>query len=540
MKVLRYNFYDKCKNLLVSTPKPLPLVAVLVDESIPVSVSDEQKYSLRFLADRFVEGICPLCQYEDARGDQCDKCGKLINAAELKQPQCKLCRATPHLKSSKHLFLNLPKLEESVKKHIDKVTTTGHWSNTAKVIANSWLREGLKPRCITRDLKWGIPVPLEGFTDKVFYVWFDAPIGYLSITANYTDKWEQWWKQPDIVQLYQFMAKDNVPFHSIIFPACLIGSKDKYTVISHLAATEYLNYEDVKFSKSRGIGVFGDDAKDTGLPSDIWRFYLLYLRPEAQDTFFNWNDLMLKINSELLNNLGNFINRGLTFISNNFEGCIPEMLLEDGDKKLIAEVDYELKNYIQCMEKTRLRDAIKYMLNISRIGNQYIQSNKPWELVKASASEKLRAGTVLGLSANICCLLCTLMEPYMPDTCNSLKVQLNTQPIHHVLVDNFVCLLPPGHKIGKESSSASVKKSAETKSVENSLPNGTSPEEIANIESLVTEQGSKVRDLKSNKASKAEIDKEVAVLLELKKRLMIAKGENPDQIQGKSKNKKKR
>ncbi|GFQ88973.1 methionine--tRNA ligase, cytoplasmic, partial [Trichonephila clavata] len=191
----------------------------------------------RFLADRFVEGICPLCQYEDARGDQCDKCGKLINAAELKQPQCKLCRATPHLKSSKHLFLNLPKLEESVKKHLDKVTSTGHWSNTAKVIANSWLREGLKPRCITRDLKWGIPVPLEGFTDKVFYVWFDAPIGYLSITANYTDKWEQWWKQPDIVQLYQFMAKDNVPFHSIIFPACLIGSKDKYTVVNHLAAT---------------------------------------------------------------------------------------------------------------------------------------------------------------------------------------------------------------------------------------------------------------------------------------------------------------
>ncbi|GFY56073.1 methionine--tRNA ligase, cytoplasmic, partial [Trichonephila inaurata madagascariensis] len=516
----------------------------------------------RFLADRFVEGICPLCQYEDARGDQCDKCGKLINAAELKQPQCKLCRATPHLKSSKHLFLNLPKLEESVKKHVDKVTATGHWSNTAKVIANSWLREGLKPRCITRDLKWGIPVPLKGFTDKVFYVWFDAPIGYLSITANYTDKWEQWWKQPDIVQLYQFMAKDNVPFHSIMFPACLIGSKDKYTVISHLAATEYLNYEDVKFSKSRGIGVFGDDAKDTGLPSDIWRFYLLYLRPEAQDTFFNWNDLMLKINSELLNNLGNFINRGLTFISNNFEGCIPEMLLEDGDKKLIAEVDYELKNYIQCMEKTRLRDAIKYMLNISRIGNQYIQSNKPWKLVKASASEKLRAGTVLGLSANICCLLCTLMEPYMPDTCNSLKIQLNTQPIHHVLVDNFVCLLPPGHKIGKpgplfkkieqevinelkakyagrqtpdkESSSASVKICAA-----NCLPKELSPEEMANLERLVAEQGSKVRDLKSNKASKAEIDKEAAVHLELRKRLVLAKGENPDQIQGKSKNKKR-
>ncbi|GBO25319.1 Methionine--tRNA ligase, cytoplasmic, partial [Araneus ventricosus] len=167
------------------------------------------------------------------------------------------------------------------------------------------------------------------------------------------------------------------------------------------------------------------------------------------DTYFSWNDLMLKINSELLNNLGNFINRALSFISNNFDGCIPEMPLEEGDKKVIAQVDHELKSYIQCMERTRLRDAIKYMLNISRIGNQYIQSNKPWEKIKASAAEKARAGTVLGLSANICCLLCTLMEPYMPDSCSGLKSQLNTQPVHHILVDNFVCLLPSGHKIGK-------------------------------------------------------------------------------------------
>ncbi|KAF8778171.1 Methionine--tRNA ligase like protein [Argiope bruennichi] len=468
----------------------------------------------RFLADRFVEGICPLCQYEDARGDQCDKCGKLINAAELKKPQCKLCRATPHLRSSKHLFLDLPKLEEPLKQYLDKSISNGHWSNTAKVIANSWLKEGLKPRCITRDLKWGTPVPLVGFTDKVFYVWFDAPIGYLSITANYTDKWEH----------------------------------DNYTILNHLAATEYLNYEDVKFSKSRGVGVFGDDAKDTGLPSDVWRFYLLYLRPEAQDTYFSWNDLMLKINSELLNNLGNFVNRALSFISNNFDGCIPEMLLEEGDRKVIAQVDRELKSYIQCMEKTRLRDAIKYMLNISRIGNQ------------------ARAGTVLGLSANICCLLCTLMEPYMPDSCASLKSQLNTQPVHHILVDNFVCLLPSGHKIGKpaplfkkieqelinelkakyagrqtpEKEKSPSKKPKETKPTENSVPNGVNPEEVASLESQVTEQGNKVRELKTNKASKPEIDKEVAVLLELKKKLVIARGENPDQAQGKSKNKKKR
>ncbi|KAG8197855.1 hypothetical protein JTE90_024256 [Oedothorax gibbosus] len=525
----------------------------------------------RFLADRFVEGTCPLCLYEDARGDQCDKCGKLINAAELKQPQCKICRSTPHLRSSKHLFLDLPKLEESLKQYLEKATSTGHWSNTAKVIANSWLKEGLKPRCITRDLKWGTPVPLEGFTDKVFYVWFDAPIGYLSITANYTDKWEEWWKQPGEVQLYQFMAKDNVPFHSIIFPACQIGSKDNYTIVNHLAATEYLNYEDVKFSKSRGIGVFGDDAKDTGLPSDIWRFYLLYLRPEAQDTYFSWSDLMLKINSELLNNLGNFINRALSFIGNNFGGSIPEMTLEDGEKLLIAQLDRELKSYIQCMEKTRLRDAIKYMLNISRMGNQYIQSNKPWERIKGSPAEKSRAGTVLGLSANICCLLCNLMEPYMPDTCSSLRAQLSSQPTQQVLGDSFVCFMPAGHKIGKPVPlfkkieqdlidelkkkyagrqspdkelvvSPAPKKTEEIKAnTSNDVPNGLlSDDEIAKLEALVAEQGIKVRELKTNKAEKSAIDKEVAALLDLKKKLTLAKGETPEPPKSKSKNKKKR
>ncbi|XP_035227960.1 methionine--tRNA ligase, cytoplasmic-like [Stegodyphus dumicola] len=523
----------------------------------------------RFLADRFVEGTCPLCSYEDARGDQCDKCGKLINAPDLKNPQCKVCRTTPHLRSSKHLFLDLPKLEASIKKHLDKATSTGHWSNTAQVISYSWLKDGLKPRCITRDLKWGTPVPLEGFKDKVFYVWFDAPIGYLSITANYTEDWEKWWKQPDLVQLYQFMAKDNVPFHSIIFPASQIGTKDNYTIVNHLAAVEYLNYEDVKFSKSRGIGVFGDDAKVTGIPSDIWRFYLLYLRPEAQDTYFSWNDLMLKVNSELLNNLGNFINRALSFVNNNFGGVIPELLLGDSEKLLIAQVDQELKNYISCMEKTRLRDAIKYILNISRIGNQYIQANKPWELVKGSAAEKAKAGTILGLSANICCLLCTLLEPYMPDTFKNLKTQLNTEQSLHILINDFVCLLPKDHKIGKpvplfkkidqdlinnlktkyggrqspDKDSSSPKKlpgKTVNKEAADNLPNGLDAEEVASLESLVTVQGNKVRELKAKKESKTEIDEAVAVLLELKKRLAVAKGENPDQFQGKSKSKKKR
>lgn len=517
----------------------------------------------RFLADRFVEGTCPFCQYEDARGDQCDKCGKLINAPELKQPQCKLCRTTPHLRSSRHLFLDLPKLEPKLKSYLDVSTKIGQWSNTAKVITYAWLREGLKPRCITRDLKWGTPVPLEAYKDKVFYVWYDAPIGYLSITANYTDQWEQWWKQPNKVQFYQFMAKDNVPFHSIIFPACQLGTEDNYTIVNNLVATEYLNYEDTKFSKSRGVGVFGDDAKNTGIPSDIWRFYLLYLRPENQDTYFSWSDLMLKNNSELLNNLGNFINRALSFLSNNFNGIIPEMTVLEDEKYLLSQVARELSSYINCMEKTKLRDAIKPMLSISRVGNQYIQSKKPWELIKGTSSERSVAGTILGISANIACLLCTLMEPYMPDTCKMLRLQLNTQPEHHVLIPEFTCLLPPGHKLGKplplfrkidqdlinqlknkfcgrqspEKTTAAVKGS--TGPDPRIVANGLDEAEIGRLANLITEQGNIVRQLKSSKAPKSDIDQQVAVLLDLKKKLAMCKGEDIGQLEGKTKKKKR-
>lgn len=263
----------------------------------------------RFLADRFVEGVCPFCGYEEARGDQCDKCGKLINAIELKRPQCKVCRSRPVVKSSKHLFLDLPKLEKRLEDWLGRAIPGSDWTPNARFIIRSWLRDGLKPRCITRDLKWGTPVPLEGFEDKVFYVWFDATIGYLSITANYTDQWERWWKNPEQVDLYQFMAKDNVPFHGLVFPCSALGAEDNYTLVKNLIATEYLNYEDGKFSKSRGVGVFGDMAQDTGIPADIWRFYLLYIRPEGQDSAFSWTDMLIKNNSELLNNLGNFINR---------------------------------------------------------------------------------------------------------------------------------------------------------------------------------------------------------------------------------------
>ena len=223
----------------------------------------------RFLADRFVEGQCPLCGFDDARGDQCDACGKLINAVELKSPRCKLCSKTPSIRTSKHLFIELPKVEANLNTWFHE--SSERWTSNARIIAKSWLKGGLQSRCITRDLKWGTPVPLAGYESKVFYVWFDAPIGYISITAEYTSEWKQWWQNKDQVEYWQFMAKDNVPFHSVVFPSTLLGTGKPWTLVNRLMSTEYLNYEDAKFSKSRGIGVFGNDAKDTGITADVWR-----------------------------------------------------------------------------------------------------------------------------------------------------------------------------------------------------------------------------------------------------------------------------
>ncbi|XP_062603624.1 methionine--tRNA ligase, cytoplasmic-like isoform X3 [Saccostrea cucullata] len=493
---------------------------------------------LRFLADRFVEGTCPLCGYDDARGDQCDGCGKLLNAIDLRDPKCKVCQGIPMVKSSQHLFLDLPKIESKLQTHLNTVFDKGIWTNNARVITNSWLRDGLKPRCISRDLKWGIPVPLEGFTDKVFYVWYDAPIGYISATACYTDQWEKWWKNPKQVELFNFLGKDNVPFHSVIFPSTLLGANDNYTVVNHMSATEYLNYEDTKFSKSRGTGVFGHMAKETGIPADVFRFYLLYVRPESQDSSFSWDDFQLKNNSELLNNLGNFINRALMFVSNNFGGEIQEMNLTEEDFHLLALVNRELQTYIDNMEQIKLRDSIRNILSISRLGNQYMQANKPWVLVKGSQTDKTRAGTVVSLSANLATLLSVLVQPYMPRVSATIQDQLKTPDECNVIHRVFVCHLPPGHKIGKpsplfekiEASKIQEMKKrfegepAPQKSSSKKTASG-STEEIQKLNDDITAQGNVVRELKAKKADKAVINEEVTKLLALKKQLTDISGE---------------
>ena len=406
----------------------------------------------RFLADRFVSGICPTCKYVDARGDQCDACGRLLNATELINPQCAVCKNPPILKSTKHIFLNLPALEPKLDEWFRSASEKGDWSANAVSVTQTWIRDGLKPRCITRDLKWGVPVPKPGFEDKVFYVWFDAPIGYLSITALYTPDWRKWWLNPENVQLYQFMAKDNIPFHTVIFPSTLIATKQPYTMLHHISSTEYLNYEGGKFSKSRGVGVFGDNAIESGIPCEVWRYYLLVNRPEVSDSVFLWDDFAAKNNSELLNNLGNFVNRTLSFIAAKFGRVIPALhadTIKDLEKETIVKINEQVKIYFDSMEKVQLKDGIKTAMAISRLGNEYMQLAKAWELFK---SEPIRCGQSVNFSVQIIYLLVSLLQPYIPSFSTKVAAQLNL-PISnfHLQFDSFQVfdnLFPEGHVLG--------------------------------------------------------------------------------------------
>lgn len=368
----------------------------------------------RFLADRYVRGTCPHCGYEEARGDQCEHCGKLLEPTELKSPKCSTCGATPHPKSTDHLYIDLPSIRPRLEAWMKEASVKGFWANNAIQMTQAWIRDGLKERAITRDLKWGIPVPQDGFRDKVFYVWFDAPIGYISISACKTKDWKSWWQNPDNVELYQFIGKDNIPFHTVIFPSSLLGSGKNWTMLHHMSSSEYLNYESGKFSKSKGIGVFGTDAKESGISADAWRFYIYLNRPEKSDVTFTWKDFQEKVNGELIGNVGNLVNRTLTFVSRYFDGVIPEGKSDAAFWEAVVSLEKKAHDHL---ERAELRDGLKTILEISDLANKKFQDGEPW---KTRNTDPEAAKSLIRDLCYVLKDLSILLKPYIPESAGKI------------------------------------------------------------------------------------------------------------------------
>jgi methionyl-tRNA synthetase len=371
----------------------------------------------RFLADRYVRGGCPHCGNTDARGDQCERCGKLLDPTELKEPRCARCGSTPTLQSTKHLYIDLPRLKDRLEVWITAASKNGDWANNAVQMTQAWIRDGLRERAITRDLKWGIPVPKTGYEHKVFYVWFDAPIGYISITGNLAAErgdadWhafvDHWWKDPEHVELFQFIGKDNIPFHTVIFPSSLLGTGEAWTMLHHMSSTEYLNYESGKFSKSKGVGVFGSDVMETGIGADVWRFYMFYNRPEKSDALFTWKDFQEKVNGELIGNLGNLVNRTLSFVTRYYDGAIPDGVSDESFWETVRRYEADITAKL---EKAELRDAFRALFELSSFANKTFQDGEPWRTRREAPP------SAASLIRDLCHLLkdiAVLIHPYMP------------------------------------------------------------------------------------------------------------------------------
>lgn len=336
----------------------------------------------RFLPDRYVEGICPFCGYDNARGDQCDECGKTLDPSELIDPRCKFCGTKPVFRPTKHFFLDLPLFQKRLEEYVSKQK---HWRPNAKQFTLAWLREGLRPRPITRDLDYGIPVPLESYRGKVIYVWFEAVIGYYSATIewakgkdkkNYLPLAESFWKGN--VKSFYFMGKDNIPFHSIIWPAMLMGYDPQFVLPYDIVANELLTFYGKQMSKSRKLYVDAQDAIDT-YGSDAVRFYVAANLPENHDTDFTWEQFESTYNNKLVANIGNFINRVLVFTNKSFEGIVPQGKVDAEVKEQITRL---FRDIATSYEQIHITEAVRHILALSQFGNQYFDKAKPWKSIK--------------------------------------------------------------------------------------------------------------------------------------------------------------
>ena len=380
-----------------------------------------------FLADRYITGTCPYCGYDKARGDQCENCTKVLEPTDLIDARSTISGSKNlEVRETKHLFLNLPKIEPKLREWLK--SKEAFWPEVAYSIAQKWIKEGLQPRCITRDLKWGFPVNKAGFEDKVFYVWFDAPIGYIGITKQWSDEkpeernWKDWWYGAKDVRHVEFMAKDNVPYHAITFPATLLGTGEPWTQVDYLKGFSYLTYEGGKFSKSEQRGIFAEDAVKE-FPADYWRYWLMSNVPESSDKSFSFDLFAAVVNKDLNGVLGNFVSRVLKMTASKIGNEVPAGgELTSVENELIANLQQHTDDYFKYMNELEFRKALNELRAIWVEGNNYISVSEPWTVIKTDAE---RAATILRVCINLIRIFAILSAPIMPDIAAKMLAKLH-------------------------------------------------------------------------------------------------------------------
>ncbi|MGE4585788.1 MAG: methionine--tRNA ligase [Mangrovibacterium sp.] len=418
----------------------------LYDAGKFIEKTSEQYYdeeNNQFLADRYIVGTCPKCGFEKAYGDQCERCGSSLSPTELIEPKSMISGNTPVLKPTKHWYLPLDHYEGWLKQWI--LEEHREWKTNVYGQCKSWLDSGLQPRAVTRDLDWGVPVPIEGTEGKVLYVWFDAPIGYISATRELTPDWKKYWKDPKC-RMIHFIGKDNIVFHCIIFPA-MLKAEGSYILPDNVPANEFLNLEGDKISTSRNWAVWLHEYLDE-FPGkeDVLKYVLTANAPETKDNDFTWKDFQARNNNELVAILGNFVNRALVLTQKYYGGKVPDAgVLNDVDQQTLKEITNLKADVEKSLDSYRFREALKLAMDLARLGNKYLADEEPWKVVKTDPE---RVKTVMNVSLQITASLTIMLEPFLPFSMEKLRGFLNFGKQDWSALGQ-TNLLPAGHQINK-------------------------------------------------------------------------------------------
>ncbi|WP_088654176.1 methionine--tRNA ligase [Geofilum rhodophaeum] len=397
----------------------------------------------QFLADRYITGTCPHCHKDGAYGDQCESCGTSLNATDLLHPRSTISGSTPVQRTTKHWYLPLDKHEAFLRQWI--LEEHKEWKPNVYGQCKSWIDLGLQPRAVSRDLDWGVPVPVEGAEGKVLYVWFDAPIGYISATRELTPDWEKYWKDPE-TRLLHFIGKDNIVFHCIVFPS-MLKAEGTYNLPDNVPANEFLNLEGDKISTSRNWAVWLHeyllDFKDK---QDVLRYVLTANAPETKDNDFTWKDFQARNNNELVAIFGNFVNRSVVLTQKYYNGVVPQPdELQDFDRETLEGIGVFAQKTQEALDQFKFREAVKEAMNLARLGNKYLADTEPWKLIKTDAA---RVETIMYVALQITANLAILMEPFLPFAAEKLRKMLNMGQVDWKLCGQKQ-VLQTGHSIGE-------------------------------------------------------------------------------------------